>query len=278
MDLDNVIECLPQGYSEVMFQGRRYRLLVKRFNQGNSVKIYAAELGGKDVISANYYRLKKGKLLKPCEMPERKVIHFLCEHTPLPVTTELTREISKRDDTSPLTKIAFGGGCHWCTEAVFQSLRGVVTVEPGWISSEPPFGSFSEAVIVEFVANLIPLEVLIEIHLYTHAANRDHPLREKYRSAIYSFSEVQRQQVADIIGLLQQKFAEPIITRSLLFHDFRPVQGKHRNYYRTDPQRPFCQAYITPKLGKLMRSFARYVGDEKLAQLPVLEYEDKPKR
>ena len=68
--------------------------------------------------------------------------------------------VSDVEQPEPMTRIAFGGGCHWCTEAVFQSLRGVVTVEPGWISSEPPFGSFSEAVIVEFSPVLIPTEVL----------------------------------------------------------------------------------------------------------------------
>ena len=72
-------------------------------------------------------------------------------------------------------KIAFGGGCHWCTEAIFQSLRGVQKVEQGWISSTHPGAStLSEAVIVHFETSLISLDTLIEVHLSTHNATSNH--------------------------------------------------------------------------------------------------------
>jgi len=67
-----------------------------------------------------------------------------------------------------IEKIAMGGGCHWCTEAVFQSLKGVQLVEQGFIASHGNSDKFSEGVIVHFDPHLIPLEVLIEIHLHTH--------------------------------------------------------------------------------------------------------------
>jgi len=69
-----------------------------------------------------------------------------------------------------MDKIGFGGGCHWCTEAVFQKLRGVASVEQGFIRSRPPYETFSEAVIVSFDAAQISLSVLTEIHLRTHAS------------------------------------------------------------------------------------------------------------
>ena len=71
------IQKLPLGYSEVVYNNRKYSLTKSEFNQGNSLKIYAEELGGNDFISLNYYITTTKNLLKPCEMPEEKVIHFL---------------------------------------------------------------------------------------------------------------------------------------------------------------------------------------------------------
>ena len=65
-------------------------------------------------------------------------------------------------------KIALGGGCHWCTEAVFQSLKGVEKVNQGYVASTGENNWFSEAVIVHFNDEIITLKTLIEIHLHTH--------------------------------------------------------------------------------------------------------------
>ncbi|RDX36878.1 peptide methionine sulfoxide reductase, partial [Kangiella sp. HD9-110m-PIT-SAG07] len=76
-----------------------------------------------------------------------------------------------------LTQIGFGGGCHWCTETVFASLIGVVEVEQGWIASDGDADSFSEAVIVTFDPQQIPLKDLVQIHLLTHSSSSDHKFR-----------------------------------------------------------------------------------------------------
>lgn len=71
------IQNIPEGYSEVMYNHKRYSVVKETFNDQKSFKIYAEELGGKDFISLNYYRTSHKDLLKPCEMPKEKVIHFL---------------------------------------------------------------------------------------------------------------------------------------------------------------------------------------------------------
>ncbi|RZJ43496.1 MAG: peptide methionine sulfoxide reductase, partial [Brevundimonas sp.] len=85
----------------------------------------------------------------------------------------------------PLITLGFGGGCHWCTEAVFQAFRAVEMVEQGFIRSAPPDDSWSEAARVTFDPDVLPPQVLIEAHLLTHSATSDHAMRGKYRSAVY---------------------------------------------------------------------------------------------
>jgi peptide-methionine (S)-S-oxide reductase len=77
MALAGYLARLPEGYSEGMFDGQRYRLEKTTFNGGRIVKFYARALGGADYVSLNLYHLAHGEALKPCEMPEAKVRNFL---------------------------------------------------------------------------------------------------------------------------------------------------------------------------------------------------------
>lgn len=71
------IKELPLGYSEVLYRDKKYGVTRSEHNQGKSIKLYAEELGGNDFISFNYYMMTNDAVLKPCEMPEEKVVHFL---------------------------------------------------------------------------------------------------------------------------------------------------------------------------------------------------------
>lgn len=152
-----------------------------------------------------------------------------------------------------MTRIGFGGGCHWCTEAVFQSLQGITGVQQGYVASDPPDDMLSEAVIVEFDSDIIPLSTLVEIHLRTHSSTSNHVLRGKYRSAVYVFDRDQCTSVESILGKLQSEFHEPLVTRALFFRQFSPSDERFQNYYATDSTRPFCKAYIDPKLAMLRK-------------------------
>jgi len=158
-----------------------------------------------------------------------------------------------------MIKIGFGGGCHWCTEAVFQSLSGVKRVDQGWIAAEPPFEAFSEAVIVHFDPTRIDLAALIEIHLRTHASQSAHRFRSKYRSAVYVFGPAQMQDAQAVMDRLCEDFDPPVVTRLLRFMDFRASAPRFQNYYRKGPDRPFCRAYIDPKLTLLRQQFGRHM-------------------
>ena len=154
----------------------------------------------------------------------------------------------------------FGGSCHWCTEAIFQSLKGVLAVKQGWIAGSNDAEDFSEAVLVEFDPNLISFSTLIEVHLHTHSSTSEHSLRSRYRSAIYVFSAAQQTGAEEILAHLQPAFMQPLITEILRFAVFRENDERYRNYYRTDPKRPFCRTYIDPKLRLLMDQFSDSVA------------------
>jgi len=81
--LKELIDRLPEGYSEALFAGRRYGVTRRSFNAGRSLKVFAEELGGDDIISLNAYRLASGWRLNPCEMSSDKVLGFLEHQRPL---------------------------------------------------------------------------------------------------------------------------------------------------------------------------------------------------
>lgn len=158
-----------------------------------------------------------------------------------------------------IEKIGFGGGCHWCTEAYFQSLAAVEKVEQGWIASLPPNDTFSEGVIVHYDSDLIPLEILISIHLHTHASTKMHRFRNKYRSAVYAFDNDKLDQSRKIIADCQLNFDEQIITEVLLFKEFKSNTEQFHDYYQKHKEGVFCKRYISPKLQMIENQYSRYL-------------------
>jgi len=165
---------------------------------------------------------------------------------------------------SKLDKIGFGGGCHWCTEAIFQSIKGVINVEQGWIASKGEAISFSEAVVVSFDTAIISLAVLLEIHLHTHKSTSEHSMRKKYRSAVYVFNNHQKEEIDQLFMNLQEKFEKKLITQVLPFSEFKPSGAEVKDYYYKNPQKPFCETFINPKLQLLLSVFTDHVDQDKL--------------
>ncbi len=156
-------------------------------------------------------------------------------------------------------QLGFGGGCHWCTEAVFASLCGVHQVQQGFIRSHAPHDSYSEAALVEFDSSVVPVDVLIKIHLRTHASTAAHSMRKKYRSAIYVTDEHQAQYCESVLISMESAGAKPLITLVLPIEGFELSEERYRNYYASDPGRPFCVTRIEPKLEMLRREFNGYL-------------------
>ncbi|PVB60765.1 peptide-methionine (S)-S-oxide reductase [Labrenzia sp. 011] len=160
-----------------------------------------------------------------------------------------------------MVKIGLGGGCHWCTEAVFQAIAGISRVDQGFIGSDPPEDAWSEAVIVTFDPAVLPLEVLIEIHLRTHASTSRHKMRGKYRSAVYVYDAGTGVKTGRVLRALQRGFDAPLVTKVLTLAAFRPSDARFRNYYLNGPERPFCKTYIDPKLALLRKDYGSVLRD-----------------
>lgn len=166
-----------------------------------------------------------------------------------------------------MEKIAFGGSCYWCMEAIYQSLIGIQKVDQGFIASQSAPKEFSEAVIVHFNPDEISLEVLIKIHLHTHKCTVNHSRRDLYKSAVYVFSEEQKKEASQAIMKLQKDFSEPIVTSVFSFESFKASEEMFHNYYYNDTEKPFCKSYINPKLKKLLTDFSAYTKKEKLSHI-----------
>jgi peptide-methionine (S)-S-oxide reductase len=171
------------------------------------------------------------------------------------------------------TEIAvFGGGCFWCTEAVFERLRGVVAVMPGYaggFKENPTYrevGSGStghaEVVRVEFDPAAIGFQELLIVFFSTHdptTLNRQGAdVGTEYRSAILYTTPDQKRLSEEIIAELNRSvFTDrPVVTQIAPLERFYPAEDYHREYYRNNPEAPYCQYVITPKMAKLRAKFS----------------------
>ena len=147
---------------------------------------------------------------------------------------------------------AFGGGCHWCTEAVFQHVAGVTRVEQGFACGPAPYDAPSEAARVAWNPRATDLSALIGVHLDTHAAGAAHAMRAKYRSAIYVTDEAQAAAARSVLDAQAQRRGT-LVTQVLPLRRFSLSPERYRDYYRRRPDAPFCRTHIAPKLARIGR-------------------------
>lgn len=175
--------------------------------------------------------------------------------------------------TNQLEAAVFGGGCFWCTEAIFQNLKGVKTVVSGYAGGQTPNPSYQqvstgktgyvEVIKIEFSPDVIAYRDLLEVFFATHDPTTPNQqgadIGEQYRSVIFYGSEEQRRVAEKFIeGLEQQgEFDAPIVTTIQPLDRFYEAEEYHQNFYQKNPDKPYCQVVINPKLAKLRQKFAR---------------------
>jgi peptide-methionine (S)-S-oxide reductase len=165
-----------------------------------------------------------------------------------------------------------GGGCFWCLEAVFELLEGVERVESGYAGGSTPSPKYeevcagttghAEVVQVTFDPDAISYREILEVFFATHdptTLNRQGPdVGTHYRSAIFHHTEAQKETAQDLIAELEKRgiFPGAIVTEVAELTAFHPAEAYHQEYYRNNPNQPYCTFLIDPKVAKFRQQFA----------------------
>ncbi|MDF1878190.1 peptide-methionine (S)-S-oxide reductase MsrA [Sulfurimonas sp. SAG-AH-194-C20] len=167
-------------------------------------------------------------------------------------------------------RVVLGGGCFWCTEAIYLNVKGVIGVVSGYAGGNRPnpnyqmictgVSGYAEIIDIKYDEEIITLSELLDIFFAVHnpttlnAQGGDRGTQ--YRSVIYYASDLEHEVINDAIQRNQKNFDEPIVTEvSALPEVVYPAEDYHQNYYALNSEQGYCQAVIAPKLQKFMMSF-----------------------
>lgn len=170
----------------------------------------------------------------------------------------------------------FGGGCFWCTEAVFKMLKGINSVTSGYAGGAPPETGKSptyeevssgetghaEVIRIEYDASKISYHELLTVFFATHdptTLNRQgSDVGSQYRSIILYYNDEQKKDAEEFIKELNASHPGDagVITEIQPLHYFYRAEEEHRDYFKKNPYQPYCQLVINPKLEKVQKEFA----------------------
>jgi peptide-methionine (S)-S-oxide reductase len=177
-------------------------------------------------------------------------------------------------DAMPQTLLqtaTFGGGCFWCTEAVFEAVEGVSEVASGYAGGHVPNPTYqevctgrtghAEVVRVVFDPAVIGYRELLEIFFATHDPTtlnqQGADVGTQYRSVVFTHDPEQDATAREVIAALtaQGLFDRPIVTELAPAAPFWPAEAYHQGYFARNPSQPYCAAVVSPKLAKFRARF-----------------------
>lgn len=170
--------------------------------------------------------------------------------------------------------IVLGGGCFWCTEAVFKELRGIHSVTPGYAGGTSKSPSYEEVcsgktghaqvIRVEFDPKVISLKDILTVFFATHdptSLNRQgNDVGTQYRSIVLCTDGAQKDAVEEYVANLKKK--QNIVTEIKMLDTFYEAEGYHKEYYERNTTQPYCQIIIAPKLRHLKEEFSKIIKDK----------------
>jgi peptide-methionine (S)-S-oxide reductase len=173
--------------------------------------------------------------------------------------------------TDNLAVATLGGGCFWCLEAVYLQLKGVVKVVSGYSGGTVANPSYelvctgrtghAEVVQITFDPQVISfkelLQVFFTIHDPTTLNRQGNDVGPQYRSAIFYHDDQQKEVAEAVIDEIKTAgiWANPIVTEVTAFETFYPAEDYHQDYFANNPQQPYCQVIIAPKVAKFRKQF-----------------------
>lgn len=163
----------------------------------------------------------------------------------------------------------FGGGCFWCTEAVFRMLKGVHSVRPGYAGGDDSRITYkevcagdtghAEVIEIAYDPSVISYSDLLTVFFASHdptTRNRQGAdVGEQYRSVIFYTSDEQRASAEACIADIQKDYPDTIVTEVTQLPAFHPAEEYHHDYYAQNRTAPYCQIVIAPKIEKIEKRF-----------------------
>ncbi len=172
----------------------------------------------------------------------------------------------------------FAGGCFWCTEAIFQRLKGVEKVVSGYTGGELKSPSYekvsmgntghAEAIQISFNPKIIDYQKLLEVFMATHDPTtlnqQGADIGSQYRSAIFYHNDQQKTLAEKLIRKFtnEEKYPNLIVTKVEPAKEFYPAENYHQDYFNNNSYAPYCQVVIDPKVKKLLLQHSDEVKDE----------------
>lgn len=175
-----------------------------------------------------------------------------------------------------MEKATFGNGCFWCTEAIFQNLKGVEKVESGYTGGKVKNPTYkevcsgltghAEVIQITFDSNVISYTELLEVFWSTHdptTLNRQgNDVGTQYRSAIFYHND-QQKELAEKYKVqldLSNTWSDPVVTEISLIGVFYPAEDYHQNYFKLNGSQPYCSFVVRPKVEKFLKKFGDMVS------------------
>lgn len=174
-----------------------------------------------------------------------------------------------------------GGGCFWCTEAIFKRLNGVTSVISGYsggITNNPSYDKVSmgtsqhaESIQIEFDPSVISYEKILEVFWATHdptTLNRQGAdVGTQYRSVIFYHSNLQKEKALESKEEMEKsgKLKDKIVTQIIPFEKFYNAEDYHQNFYEKNESSPYCQIIINPKIQKLLEEFKKNTKEDSIS-------------
>jgi peptide-methionine (S)-S-oxide reductase len=178
--------------------------------------------------------------------------------------------------SSPSTEtIVLGGGCFWCTEAVFDRVQGVLDVESGYCNGQAVNPTYeqvctgrtghAEVVKLAFDPAQITLRELLEIFFVVHDPTtldrQGNDVGTQYRSGIYTTSDAQQQVARDVIAEIEasKTYGSPVVTEVAPLANYSAAEAYHQDYFVNHPNQGYCAFVVGPKVEKFQKTFAARV-------------------
>ncbi len=189
------------------------------------------------------------------------------------LSLNLSAQKNKKHMNDNLSTATFGNGCFWCTEAIFQRLKGVEKVISGYTGGTVKNPSYkevcngttghAEVIQISYDSKIISYRELLDVFFYTHdptTLNRQGAdVGTQYRSAIFYHNSSQKKDTEIIIAQLEAEgvYNHKIVTEIMPFEVYYEAGNYHQNYYNNNKNQGYCRAVINPKLDKFVKKYSK---------------------